>query len=142
MLARQSAAPQWWRWERGEPSPSIPANNRLKLSQNGFPLEPEKKMRAKVCDSRRRVALQKSNFPQRCPSSAPPVHGPLPLVDTPPTAAEPPFNKCLRHNGRSLVPYKRDMFPTHNSATSKDGRFTEGASGQSQTPDATFRITL
>ena len=71
-----------------------------------------------------------------------PVHGPLPLVDTPPMAAEPPFNECLQHNGKSLVSYKRDMFPTHDSATSKDGRFTEGASGQAQTPDAAFRITL
>ena len=49
-----------------------------------------------------------------------PVHGPLPLVDTPPTAAEPPFNECLQHNGRSLVSYRRDMIPTRDSATSKD----------------------
>ena len=63
VLARQSAAPQWWRWERGEPNPSIPANDQLnELNQNGFPLEPEKMVRAKACDPRRRVTLQRATF--------------------------------------------------------------------------------
>ena len=100
--------------KRGGPDPS-----RSHKQPKWLPLEPEKRG-ANVCESCRRVALRRATCCSAAHPARPPFSALPPCRYPTPTAAEPPFNTCLRHSGRSLVPYERDMFPARRSALSKD----------------------